>query len=840
MPERDIHHLETSAVTMGGDAARAGPAAPPAPPTPPSTGAASGADSFFPNASPSAGDASTCAPQPQHPLPQRIGRYEIKRLIGSGGMGAVYEAVQEQPRRTVALKVMRSAVATPAALRRFEYEAELLGKLRHPGIAQVYDAGTHQDSLTHQSVPYFAMEYIPDARALTTYAEEVGLTLRQKLELFLTVCDAVQHGHQRAIIHRDLKPANILVDQQGTVKIIDFGVARSAEPEAAVMTQHTTVGQLVGTLQYMAPEQCGGDPADIDVRADVYALGVTLYELVIGRHPYALSGRSLAEAVRTIRETPPTLPSTHIRELRGDLDTIILKALEKEPASRYDSTAALAADITRFLNNETILARPVGIAGRSIRWVKRNRAVATVVGISLTVLATTSVVLVTKILRESHRANANLVDAERNLLAAKENFALIKGLFGSMRPGDQQQGMVNVEQILDAAAQRLVISPPELPATEADFREILAEGYRGTGFFAKAIEHEKRVIAIRERILPDPSPVLADSLHMLGAALWWNGQYDEAETVYTRSLGMRRALYGPKNVEVATSMTHLAGCYLRQGRLVLAEDLYSQVLAMRRELLPPGSPELAASLNNLAKVKAQRGDSEGAERLFRQALEMIIAAKGEDDLETGNASHNFGGFLADHGQPEEARSRFEQALKIRTSRFRATHPLIAATRLGLARVNYLISPGMESVGAAREALGSLESELPSDHVDIADACTIVGRMLFDLDQANQAEPYLRRALSIYKDPARASPWELAQSQLLLGRCLAAITRDNKDAQQRNIEETEKLLLSSVELLASGDAPARLRDNARAALASLYDAIDRPDDARRVRNAAPVH
>ena len=265
-------------------------------------------------------------------LPKRIGPYRIKSVIAAGGMGTVYEATQEHPRRTVAVKVMNQGITSRTALRRFEYEAQLLARLRHQGIAQIYEAGTHDDG--HGGVPFFAMEYIPNAKPITKYANEKKLGTRERLRLLIQVCDAVHHGHQKGIIHRDLKPSNILVDSQGQVKVIDFGVARSTDSDLAVTTLQTDVGQLIGTLQYMSPEQCEADPHDIDTRSDVYALGVVCYELLCGRLPYDISRVAMHQATRVIREQQPTKLSTLKRTLRGDVETVALKALEKDRERR--------------------------------------------------------------------------------------------------------------------------------------------------------------------------------------------------------------------------------------------------------------------------------------------------------------------------------------------------------------------------------------------------------------------------------------------------------------------------------------------------------------------------
>ena len=289
---------------------------------------------------------------PAHPLPASIGNYRIVRLLGEGGMGAVYEAEQDQPRRRVALKVIKAAWASPEMLRRFEQESRALGRLQHPGIAQIYEAGSADAGFGVQ--PFFAMELI-HGKPLVEYANEHKLNTRQRLELMIQVCDAVHHAHQRGIIHRDLKPGNILVDETGQPRILDFGLARATDSDAQA-TRQTDMGQLLGTLAYMSPEQVLADPYALDTRSDVYALGVILYELLAGKMPYTLS-RHLHEAVRTIQVTDPAPLSAVSRVYRGDIETIVAKALEKDKERRYASAAGLAGDIRRYLNDEPIIAR---------------------------------------------------------------------------------------------------------------------------------------------------------------------------------------------------------------------------------------------------------------------------------------------------------------------------------------------------------------------------------------------------------------------------------------------------------------------------------------------------
>ena len=379
-----------------------------------------------------------------------VGSYQITRLIAGGGMGIVFEAVQAQPRRTVALKLIRPQYASTSAVRRFRLEAEVLGRLRHPGIAQVYEFGVADTPLG--ATPFFAMEFVPEALPLTRFADAAGLSTRQRLELFAEVCDAVQHGHMNGVIHRDLKPGNILVGQEGQAgtepgrhegirlgrtrrhevtepgrhegtearrheamsrepvvaaargpspplracvpsclraypKVIDFGVARVDGGEAGLTTAHTMTGQIIGTVQYMSPEQCDGDPNAVDVRSDVYSLGVILYELLTGTLPYHATSLSLVAATRAIREQEPARPSTINRKLRGDVETVVLKALEKDRTRRYQSAEALARDIRHVLNREPIEARRATMLERAVKWAVRHPVVVTLAACGLLLIA---------------------------------------------------------------------------------------------------------------------------------------------------------------------------------------------------------------------------------------------------------------------------------------------------------------------------------------------------------------------------------------------------------------------------------------------------------------------
>ena len=335
----------------------------------------------------------------------RIGNYHIRRIIAMGGMGIVYEAVQEHPHRTVALKVMRVGVTSKSAMRRFEYEVQTLARLPHANIAQIYEAGTHTDPLSpSESVPYFAMEYVPNARPLIEYANVKKLTVRERLALFTKICDAVDHANQRGIIHRDLKPSNVLVDSNGEPKIIDFGVARATDSDLALTTMQTNVGQLIGTLQYMSPEQCEADPHALDTRSDVYSLGVLLYELLCDQLPYDVQRVALHEAARVIREELPARPSSVNRLLRGDVETITLKALEKDRTRRYQTAGQFGEDIQHYLNDEPILARPPSVLRQIERIAYNHRR-----GLAAAAFAVAALAVGVMVARHGLRHDATLV-----------------------------------------------------------------------------------------------------------------------------------------------------------------------------------------------------------------------------------------------------------------------------------------------------------------------------------------------------------------------------------------------------------------------------------------------
>jgi serine/threonine protein kinase len=384
-------------------------------------------------------------------IPRQIGPYKVKRAIGSGGMGTVVLARQESPSRDVAIKIMNPGVVSRKALRRFEFEAQTLGRLQHHAIAQVYEAGTFNDGSGVR--PYFAMEYVANAKELGDYVQDNQLDTTQRLKLFRSFCEGVEYGHRRGVIHRDLKPANILVDTEGHPKIIDFGVARSTESDSVSATLVTEAGQLIGTLQYMSPEQVELDPGELDTRSDVYALGVILYQLLVDKLPYDLTGTSLTRAGHLIKELPPDRLSEINANLKGDLETICLKALEKDRDQRYQSVNDLAEDIRRYLADEPIMARPPTRAEQFKRLVRKNKAAAVatcVVATALIAATTISIVFAVEAGRQRDQVSQQREAAEQ----AKDD-ADAQRMLAERKTDEVQKQAEDMQAMVDFQAEQL-------------------------------------------------------------------------------------------------------------------------------------------------------------------------------------------------------------------------------------------------------------------------------------------------------------------------------------------------------------------------------------------------
>jgi len=610
----------------------------------------------------------------------KIGRYTITRLIGEGGMGAVYEAEQDQPRRTVALKVIKPGMASPELLRRFAQESQALGRLQHPGIAQIYEAGTADTGYGPQ--PYFAMEFIR-GETLRDYAAKQSLGTRQRLDIIARVCDAVQHAHQRGLIHRDLKPGNILVDETGQPKILDFGVARVTDSDAQA-TMQTDVGQLVGTLAYMSPEQVLADPLELDTRSDVYALGVILYELLAGRLPYDIS-RKIHEALHAIREEDPSRLSSVDRSYRGDIETIAAKALEKDKTRRYNSAAELAADIRHYLNDEPIVARPPSTIYQLEKFGRRHKALVFGLAAVFAALVVGLVLAVWQARRATNAEKAALLDrdrataAERTATAARDEAVIAKGvavaaegqakldrdkavsekeradtesatakavteflnknLFEQVTGGTQRGASpdLSVSGALDRTAAKVEGSFKDKPLVEAGVREAVAGAYLSLLLYEKAAPQIERALALRRGIQGEEDTDVMKSTLMMVTMHASQREFKESAALLSKVVDVYTRRFGADHVDTLKYSLELATMYMLVENFAKAEDLARRVAEGRRRTLGAGNKDTILAELTLSGIYETNQKLPEALTWTTRAYDSSRKSVGENDSMTLSA-----------------------------------------------------------------------------------------------------------------------------------------------------------------------------------------------------------
>jgi tetratricopeptide (TPR) repeat protein len=597
-------------------------------------------------------------------------------LLGEGGMGSVYLAEQENPHRVVALKVIKPGFVTAEVLRRFEQEAHALGRLQHPGIAHIHEAGTADSGFGPQ--PYFAMEFI-EGQALLEFAKARHLNLRARLELIAKVCDAVNHAHQRGIIHRDLKPGNIIVDETGQPKILDFGVARVTDSDVE-MTRQTDKGQLIGTLNYMSPEQVLANPEELDIRSDVYALGVIAYQLLTGKMPYDTNRKALHEVVRAIREEDPAPLSSINRIYRGDVQTVVTKALEKDKTRRYASAAELADDIRRYLADQPIVAHPPSTSYQLQKFVRRHRAlVAGTAAVFLVLIA--GVIVSTWQAVRARRAEAAakaVSDFLQNDLLAQASAANQSG--PTMKPDPD----LKVRTALDRAAANVAGKFDKHPEVEAAIRNTLGQTYQDLGLYAESRKQLEVALALYQRMEGRDDPKTLDTAGRLGVTAYYQGRYAEAETLESQTLEIDRRVLGPKHIDTLKAMKNLATIYSAEGKNVQAEALLVQTLEVDRRVLGPEDPDTLKSAASLARVYKNLGKYAEAEALHRQTLEIDRRVLGPEHPLTLLCMHDLGSVYAYEGKYAQAEVLYSQIVEIERRVLGPEHPdtLLAEGNLG--------------------------------------------------------------------------------------------------------------------------------------------------------------
>jgi len=599
---------------------------------------------------------------------RRVGAYEILGIERVGGMGTVYRAWQQRPRREVALKVLDVVAPSARLSRRFESEAEILAHLSHPGIAQVLESGTLEQG--GEVYPWFAMELVAGGRAVTDYAEEEGLDLRSRVELVIEVLDAVHHGHRRGVIHRDLKPQNILVDRKGRAKVIDFGVAKITEGDLLRAAAKTLAGQLVGTPAYMSPEQATGDGTAIDVRSDVFALGVVLFELVTGRRPYEVEGRPILEALQAVREVPPDRAA--LRSLPVDLAAILRKALRKDCELRYDSCAAFAEDLRRFLRREPVLARDPSTFYHVTRWVGRNRALSVaLLAVLLSVIAgvaTTGTALwrereqSREAERRKQEAEAARADAVLALGEAEWGREFLAGLFYGIDPYGGRETVRSLEELVVDAVERLEVNPPPR-SSEATTRAALGNVLANLGRHHLAERQLRRALELR---LEEGSEELVLPLEVrLANVLFQLGKLAEADLLAREAVELGTRLEGESGSETLRAR-NLVGLVLGAwGHSREALEYFEAELAELEDVLAPGHPRLLTAQVNLGICLGEAARYDEAIEVLEEAARRREEQLGPDAPETLSARSALATVIGLAGDPERAALLLEDVLERR-------------------------------------------------------------------------------------------------------------------------------------------------------------------------------
>ncbi|MCP3918663.1 MAG: serine/threonine protein kinase [bacterium] len=722
-----------------------------------------------------------------------LGDFRLGRLLGEGGMGRVYEATQEHPRRTVALKVLRPGFLAKDAERRFEWEVEALARLSHPAIASVLEAGT-ADLGGSVPVPWFAMEKV-EGRSLLQAADALALERRARLELFARVCDGVAHAHQRGVIHRDLKPDNVLVDQHGAPHILDFGIARATDPLASSVT---TAGEVLGTLAFMAPEQLLGDSDRIDVRTDVYALGGMLYRLLTGCAPHDLEGLSLPQVAVELDRQDATPASHFDRSLAGDLETILATALERDPERRYVSVEALAGDVRRHLADEPITARPATTLYQLAKLARRHRGLAA--GLALSFVLLIAAVVGTSIgLVRAERARTQAEEALVRVELERDRFRstnrLLTAMFESADP-EMDGRDVRVVDLLDTAGAELAANDVIEPAVRAALHLTLGKSYQRLGFADEGRVHLGHAIDLFDATDGAVSPLaiearaaLADLHYNLGDVEAGRSLEDQVRE-HAGELADPPAWVLARPTELAAERLHAAG--ERDEALAKSRWLHAFWSARRSE--DADSFETAA--NNLAVQLLERGEVAEAEEHLRAAVASRIARLGEDDPSALTQRANLASALTDLGRAREAHEILREVVPRIRAAFGERHATTLSARNNLATALADLGENETAIAIYEELLAAAVARYGADHRETWIARNNLAVTAIKLGRADDAERELRAALdSIARSGAAVDPVFAARVGLNLASALDSAGRhaEAEPLSARGLAQLEELL-----------------------------------------------
>jgi eukaryotic-like serine/threonine-protein kinase len=715
--------------------------------------------------------ASAFAADDKEDVGRRIGRYHLVRTLGEGGFGTVFEAEQLEPvRRGVALKIIKLGMDTREVIARFEAERQALALMDHPHIARVYDAGA-----TDAGRPFFVMELV-DGVPITTYCDEHQLPLRERLTLFGQVCQAIQHAHQKGIIHRDIKPSNVLVSTVDGVpvpKVIDFGIAKATSRSLTEKTFFTEHGQFVGTPEYMSPEQTDLSGVDVDTRSDIYSLGVLLYALLVGSTPFeskTLLSAGFAEIQRIIREVDPPRPSTRAsslgadldqvaicrreqsarlpRVLRGELDWIVMKSLEKDRSRRYETANGLAMDIERYLSNEPVLASPPSRVYRLRKLVARNRLVFAA-ATAMVVLLAAGVVGTSFGLVRARQAEARAsAEAAKATMTAEFLTDMLQGVGPSVARGRDTELL---EEILAETERKIGVQLADQPEVEASIRSFLGTTYYDLGDFEKARLQYERSLEMYRELHGELHEDVAINHNSLALVFWSLADYVEAERQATVALDLRRRIFGEQHRQVANSQRDLANILVAQSRYAEAEAPLAEAIAAQREVLAPENrDELATSLNSMGNVLMHLSRFDEARPLYEEALAIHTDILGHDHPFTVTDLHNLGWLARYQNMHHEAEARFAEAAAISRRIYGESHPKLAESLASHARGLQQLGRYDEAVALARESLAMTSDHFGPDHLATASAMASLSLILTEIGQHEENDRLNQQILAIRK------------------------------------------------------------------------------------------
>jgi non-specific serine/threonine protein kinase/serine/threonine-protein kinase len=770
----------------------------------------------------------------------RVGPFEIVRTLGEGGMGIVYLAEQLEPvRRTVALKIIKRGMDSAHVVARFEAERQALALMDHPSIAQIFEAGEIPGGR-----PYFAMEYI-EGQTITEYCDALHLGTRDRLELFLQVCDGIRHAHQKGIIHRDIKPSNVLVtrrDGESIAKIIDFGVAKALETRLTERTLFTELGVLIGTPEYMSPEQVELSPFDVDTRTDVYSLGVLLYELLTGALPFDSAdfrSAGFSEICRKIRENRPARPSTRIgklgqaalvsarlrnvdvsalrRQLSGDLDVITMKALEKERVQRYGSPGELAADIRRHLDDEPVLARPPSAAYLLRKMVLRHRLPAALAAALVLILIGFSIWISVQY-RASQANLARALGAEAE--SAQVSDFLI-GVFEVSDPGEARGNSVTARELLDKAAVEISTGLADQPGVQAKLMNVMGQVYMSLGLFDQAGELLESSLARRRELFDEGSTEIAEILLDVGRFYTQQGKYDESEEALKRAIEILETARGPEHVDVAAALHALGAVHWRRGEYEQALAVRTRSLEIREKEIGPESVEVAESLGGVAHIYLALDRFDEAESLFKRALETSERAQGTDHPDFTSLLNGLAEVYRQQARFDEAEPLYLRSLEIDLKILGPEHPTLGYTYNNLALFYKRLDRFEEAEPLYLRALEIREATLPPEHQLIAWTLDNLGMLYLDMERSDEAGVSFDRALAIAE---QAVGPEHTDYGIVLNNI--ALLRK----QQKRYAECESLIRRTIEIWERAVGPEhRLVALGLHNLASLYEKTGRDDE-----------